>query len=607
MKNQNSSNISLGLALLAIGCAAFSAFFTYFPLTDGDIFWHLAAGREMAARKHFLFIDPFSFTVPSARWIDLHWFFQLLAYGLYVVGAEKALLVSKLTVVGLVAFLLCRTFPSKRSTLIAAACTPLVFFQVRYLIDVRPVLITIVCMAFYVFLFEHARRTGKNRALWWCLPLQIIWTNSQGLYMIGLFIIGAYWLEELAASWRKRVFARHNVQLAPNRSLGEVKVSRVAGEFPSASFRKREQWSNENKKPIAMSMVFCACILSCCLNPYCLSGLLLPLKLFSRISPGANNIYSMNISENIPLFSLTGHDTIYRSTALCIAICTGVLFWVNKKKVRFAHLILFGGFLLLACSAMRNVLLFAIIAIPIMVYNASYGNFGDFCNTMRKETKIWISWVLIIVFLSVLFLDTYHHLKIIATFPPHRMISPFRFPEKIIEGLKQHPIPGEMFNDIRYGGYLIWRLYPEKRVFIDTRLIIRPPRFFAEYLTLCDDPELFPQVARKFGVTQVILPSAIFPMYLKLIKWLYQSDEWHLQYADGASVLFVKNGAAVGPQVNLSDTNSLKAIVDDINSQWEHSEFVRREAYAYFIELVKYLGLPGSADFIQNQISLRKF
>ncbi|MGB7566268.1 MAG: hypothetical protein WBM07_00295, partial [Chitinivibrionales bacterium] len=377
------------------------------------------------------------------------------------------------------------------------------------------------------------------------------------------------------------------------------------GEGKTHSGRGEVLWAAT--KPTTLSLLFLSCILSCVLNPYGIAGLLLPLKLISRISPGANNIYSMNISENVPLFSLTGKDTIYRSTALCIAICAGVLFLFNKKKARFAHLILFGGFLLLACGAMRNVLLFAIIAIPIMVYNASYGDFGDFCNAMRKETKVWISGVLIIVFLSALFLDAYCYLKIIATFPPHRMISPFRFPERIVESLKQHPIPGEMFNDIRYGGYLIWRLYPEKKVFIDTRLIIRSPRFFAEYLMLCDDPELFPQVARKFGVTQVILPSAIFPMYLKLIKWLYQSNEWHLQYADGASVLFVKNSAAVGPQVNLSDTNSLKAVVDDISSQWEHSDLVRREASGYFIDLVKYLGLPGSADFIQNQINLRKF
>ena len=28
-----------------------------------------------------------------------------------------------------------------------------------------------------------------------------------------------------------------------------------------------------------------------------------------------------------------------------------------------------------------------------------------------------------------------------------------------------------MFNDIRYGGYLMWELYPHKRVFADGRLV----------------------------------------------------------------------------------------------------------------------------------------
>jgi hypothetical protein len=124
---------------------------------------------------------------------------------------------------------------------------------------------------------------------------------------------------------------------------------------------------------------------------------------------------------------------------------------------------------------------------------------------------------------------------------------------------------------------------------------------------LCDDPALFPLVAGKFNVTQVILPSAIFPLYFKLTKWLYNSNEWHLQYTDGTSVLFVKNSVSAGPRIDLSDTNSLRAVIGDINRQWEHSEFVRQEAYGYFIDLVKYLGLSGSADFIRNQSSRKEF
>jgi hypothetical protein len=72
-------------------------------------------------------------------------------------------------------------------------------------------------------------------------------------------------------------------------------------------------------------------------------------------------------------------------------------------------------------------------------------------------------------------------------------------------------------------------------------------------------------------------------------------------------VLFLKNDVSAGPHIDLSDTNSLRGVVDDINRQWEHSEFVRQEAFRHFIDLVKYLGLSGSADFIQNQLNLKKF
>ena len=614
MNDKNPTKLSLGLALLIIGSAVLSAFFTYFPLTDADIFWHLAAGREMATHKYFLYNDPFSFTLVSAQWIDLHWLFQLLVYGLYKLGGYTALLFFKLTVVGLVAVLLCRTFPSKRYFLITAVLAPLLFFQVRYLIDVRPILITILCMALYVFLFEHARRTGKSRLLWLCLPLQIIWTNSQGLYMIGLFIIGAYWFEGVWELWKNNNAKHSNYPCSskaphlftPSPCQGEGKTRLPAEAVAQAgSGRGEVLWAVA--KPTTISLLFLSCILSCCLNPYGIDGLLLPFRLFSRINPSANNIFSMNISENVPLFSLTGHDAIYRTTVLCIAFAAGVLFLLNRKKTRIAHLILFCGFLLLAFIAMRNVLLFIIIAIPIIGYIAAYGDLEDLFKKLPMKFKSWIFGILIFAAFLALSVAVYCHVKIIATFPSHRMISPFRFPEKIVEHLKQTPVSGEMFNDIRYGGYLIWRFYPQKKVFIDTRLVIRSPQFFAEYLMLCDDPALFPQVARKFNVTQVILPSAIFPLYFKLIKWLYQFDEWHLQYTDGTSVLFVKNNVSAGPHIDLSDTNSLRIVIDDINRQWEHSEFVRREAFRHFIDLVKYLGLSGSADFIQNQSSRKEF
>ena len=42
-------------------------------------------------------------------------------------------------------------------------------------------------------------------------------------------------------------------------------------------------------------------------------------------------------------------------------------------------------------------------------------------------------------------------------------------PEKEVAFIKGHKLPGPFFNDYLTGGYMIWNLYPEYKVFIDPR------------------------------------------------------------------------------------------------------------------------------------------
>jgi len=42
-------------------------------------------------------------------------------------------------------------------------------------------------------------------------------------------------------------------------------------------------------------------------------------------------------------------------------------------------------------------------------------------------------------------------------------------PLQSVEYLRQHDLPGQMFNSYNWGGYLIWALYPDKPVFVDGR------------------------------------------------------------------------------------------------------------------------------------------
>ena len=233
--------------------------------------------------------------------------------------------------------------------MITSFISSLLFYEVRYLIDIRPVLVTMLCMAAFFVLFEKARSARNRHYLWLCVPIQILWTNSQGLYMIGLFIIGTYWVESVA------LFA----------------------------FKKE-------RKPLLESAILLSAAASCVINPYGWGGIALPFELFSRITPAVKNIYSLNISENVPLMALSGYESVYRHTVIISAIAAVCVVILNRKRARIAHVLLFAGFLVLAFLAVRNVLLYIIAVIPLIGYNASHARILDLSARLTDRSRRFI-------------------------------------------------------------------------------------------------------------------------------------------------------------------------------------------------------------------------
>ena len=97
-----------------------------------------------------------------------------------------------------------------------------------------------------------------------------------------------------------------------------------------------------------------------------------------------------------------------------------------------------------------------------------------------------------------------------------------------------------MFATDNYGGYLIWALYPRFRPYIDTRLVLRTPEEFTEYLELADVPERFDAFHRAHGFSYVVLPVVYPDRYQRLVAHLYASPRWKLIFTDGAEVLFAR-------------------------------------------------------------------
>src|SRR6478735_1026242 len=88
----------------ALACAVASTGLS--PVADGDVWWHLAAGREMVARGALLFSDPFSVSAAGRTWVDVHWLFQLAVFGLHRAFGLAGLVWAKCALLALGAVLL---------------------------------------------------------------------------------------------------------------------------------------------------------------------------------------------------------------------------------------------------------------------------------------------------------------------------------------------------------------------------------------------------------------------------------------------------------------------------------------------------------------------
>lgn len=560
-EGMKSNNYTLSIV---VALSIVAAFFTYFPLTNTDIWWHLATAREMISRNNFLYVDPFSFTLNNPEWINLHWFFQLVAYGIYnFTGAGGLVLVKCLTIFGICLFL-SLTFNNKAYMISTATIFALLIFCGRFLVLARPIVITLISIAIFICFFERFLITRKVRYILLLLPLQIIWTNSQGLFILGPVIAGCYFAGETFTN----IINRKIIPPPKQSTIKEI-------------------------IPFELLIFFLLIICSCLLNTYGWHGLLFPFKLLGRIDPSQANIYARNISENMPLFKLTGKDIYYVYAVIGATVIVLLSFLINIRSLRWSHILLFGIFFSLTVMAKRNIILYFTVIPPIIGYNYSVGvkDSGQ-KGVLRKllvqqnrSTKIGISGAVAIILIFTIFL----HGCAITKFPKKNVLSPFRVPIGAGKFLKAHPVKGRMFNSIRYGGYLMWHLYPGKKVYIDGRLIIRPPGYFAEYLSLLDDPSTFPQAANTYNITHVILPTAIFYRSMPLVKWLYWSPEWEMVFADGNSVVFVQNRANKYKELRFENSQDNVYIRNNINQIWKDDHFIMDEAHLYLSSLIEYI------------------
>lgn len=110
-------------------------------------------------------------------------------------------------------------------------------------------------------------------------------------------------------------------------------------------------------------------------------------------------------------------------------------------------------------------------------------------------------------------------------------------PVKEVEYVKKHKLPGPIFNDYLIGGYLIWDMYPDYKVFIDPRYGPYWKEVGPDYFKFTQNynPESYKNFTAKYPFRICLLSMR----ENNLIFFLLGTGDWRILFFDKAAIILV--------------------------------------------------------------------
>lgn len=487
-------------------------------LTDTDIWWHLASGDLIRRTGAVPLAEPFSYTVPGLRFIDIHWLFQVAVSFLYERGGARALDLFKiLLIAGLFVILFAR---ARRIAGVAPATALLLLVtlacQERFL--VRPEIVSFLLLAATLWLLERALapETGsrdRRLILWAALPLiQILWVNVQGLFMLGPALAALALFASLAGARREGGIDR-SVDLLAGLACGAV-----------ASL----------------------------LNPYGAQALRLPFRLlFAHL--GGESLLSRTIAEFQPTLSASP-PTAAIAAFVILALLTVVVLFANAAQVRPFDLLVAVATGFLALRARRNIPIFAIAATPLLLRNAREawalalrapaGRPLRFFGTLRRIRVPRAAAPACLLAAALFMIQDVASNRFFLRTPTERWFGlgpiPHYFPEEAARFVDQAALPGQVFHPLAAGGFLIHAWRGERGVFIDGRNDPYLDGVLASYLQATADPAAFEELVRRYQITAVLWPHERVLEAKPLLAYLARGSGWSLIHLDAGGSVFAR-------------------------------------------------------------------
>jgi hypothetical protein len=153
--------------------------------------------------------------------------------------------------------------------------------------------------------------------------------------------------------------------------------------------------------------------------------------------------------------------------------------------------------------------------------------------------KIFLPIAILIVFLRIVFIwnqsTWYDHKQVRTLSLSYEVPNPMA----AVDFINKSGMKGIVFNDLEWGGYLIWSSYPHLKPFVDGRQL-HPEYFLRYYIEIFRDPQANWGKAEERFHFQIVLLKETEPYNNRLIEYLKTAPLWEKVYEDGSSIVFNK-------------------------------------------------------------------
>ncbi len=486
------------LLVLLFAAAIFLSAMT--DLLGLDIWWHLAVGRHLVQTRSFPARDNISTT--GAAWDNKEWLFGIFVYLLHQAGGVGLMTLAKaalFTAVFLVLYLVAAKRSKNRYLSLAVVFLAALACRVR--LAFRPELFSWLFIALLLLFIEQFRE-GRRRPLCFFPLLMLCWVNVHPLAFVGLGILA--------------------VCLA-----GGIAVCLLPGHA------ERNGWQRLRPGDLAgLALIFAASCLAFTCNPISWRRFLSPLELLTKHS---DYLGALTEAAPLPLFQFPAFASF-----VLLAVFTLVMFVTSMDPADTLLVVLSGA----ASVAMaRNAPLLPVVAAPAIACQ-----FARFIGPLAPEIAAYLS-------RRRTAADAVVAALLVAAMAWAVRRPGFGlgyggivYPEGAVRYVETAKPLGPIFNSYDWGGFLIWRIYPGYRVFIDGRgPDVYSPEVWAEYETIESAREGWEEALDRRGVNLVLVSTAekLHP----LIRALSASGGWRLGYWDLHSMVFLRDVPGNRPRI----------------------------------------------------------